>query len=104
MTAVVSVIMMGIGFIHGMIVSTLLDKCEVARLNGLLGRALEAKFSVEKKLDDVKGHLKDERIEKQNIVSRLHHIVRLFTDLPPPEGPLERSECYCVSESDSEDD
>lgn len=102
MTAIISLIMIGLGFLNGMIVATLLDKYEIEKINRRLMKVLDAKFETEQQLDDVREELEKERHEKDQILTRMISIIRQNMRLPPPEGPLTRSQA--ISDTDSDDD
>lgn len=102
MTAIVSIIMIGLGFMNGMIVTTLLDRVQVEKTNGRLQKILDDKFELEQDLDELRDELAQERREKQHILAKLNSIVRQYTELPPPEGPIQRSQA--CSEATSDDD
>jgi len=102
MTAIVCTIMIALGFLNGMTVTTLLDKHDIEKMNKRLAKVLDDKFDLERDLDDLREELEHERREKEQILAKLNSIVRQFSPLPPPEGPLERSQA--VSDSDSEDE
>lgn len=101
MAAILSTIMIGLGFLNGMMVTTLLDKFQIEKTSTRLQKLLDSKFELEQELDEVKEDLARERHEKEQILAKLNSIVRQFTPLPPPEGPLERSQaCSDVSSDD----
>ena len=102
MIPVISAIMVMLGFANGMVFTTLFDQCEIGRLKGLLAKALDAKFEAEKKVDDLRLEVAEARLEKAKLLVKLNSIVCEYGDLPPPDGPLERSRV--CSESESEED
>ena len=103
MAAVISLVMMGLGFMNGMVITTLIERNESARLNALLEKTLEQKFNLEKELDSLKEELEYERDEKDELVSKLGSLVRQYSNLPPPCEKLERCELYYDSDSDDEE-
>jgi hypothetical protein len=98
MTAVISLLMMGLGFLNGMIITTILDKSETGKINARLEKVLDQKFKLEKEVEDLKEELEYERYEKDEVVARLRSIVRQYGNLPPPCERLERSGLYADSE------
>jgi hypothetical protein len=102
MTAIVSLIMLGLGFVNGMIVTTLLDKLEVAKASARVQKVLDDKFDLEQEVDELREELELERRAKNHILEKLNSIVSQYQPLPRPQGPIQRS---CLNpESDSEDD
>jgi hypothetical protein len=102
MSAIVSVIMIGIGFLNGMIVATLLDKYEIGKTEKRLEKVLDEKFELEQQIDELKEEIESERQQKDELVSKLNMLVRQHIRLPPPEGPLERSR-VCSFDSEDQD-
>ena len=100
MTAIISVIMIGLGFVNGMIVSTLLDRAEVSTLNCQLLKEQQKSSSLQDTIDDLEDELIELKAEKERILRSLTAIVTESRGLPRPEGPLHRSEV----EFDSEDE
>lgn len=99
MTAIVSVIMLGLGFINGMVISTLIDKYEVGRMSFLLLKSDDKIAKLEKQIDDLKYDLEYETDAKEELLSKMNSLIREYTSLPPPPGPLERSQ-VCNGEDD----
>jgi biopolymer transport protein ExbB/TolQ len=104
MTAIVSLIMLGLGFVNGMIVTTLLDKLEVAKASARVQKVLDDKFDLEQEVDELREELELERRVKNHILEKLNSIVRQHQELPPPQGPIQRSCLNPESDSDSEED
>lgn len=102
MTAIICAIMITLGFVNGMTVTTLIDKHDIEKTNKRLGKILDAKFELELELDELREELEQERREKEQILAKLNSIVRQYTPLPPPEGPLQRSQA--CSDASSDDD
>ena len=100
MTAIISAIMIGLGFINGMIVSTLLDKAEVCTLHCQLLKEKQKTAQLENTIGDLEDEMEDLKAEKDRIIRSLTALVAEAQPLPPPGGPLTRS----VVESDSEDE
>lgn len=100
MTAIVSVIMISLGFLNGMIVSALLDKYEIEKLNKRLLKMLDSKLEAEDQVEELQRALENERLAKSQLISKLNALTRNYSYLPPPSGPLERS--VACSESDSD--
>ena len=104
MTAVVSVIMIALGFMNGMIVASLLDKHEIEKTFKKAQKVLDDKFELEHQVRELSDELEKERMEKEEILTKLNSIVRQYEVLPKPEGPLERSKCVCEDDSESDDE
>jgi hypothetical protein len=100
MTAIISVIMIGLGFINGMIVSTLLDKAEVCTLHCQLLKEKQTSTRLQDTIDDLEEDIVDLKAEKERILRSIAEIVHQSRHLPAPQGPLERS----TVEPDSEDE
>lgn len=103
MTAIVCTIMIMLGFLNGMTVTTLIDKYDIEKMNKRLAKVLDDKFDLERDMDDLLDELGRERREKEQILAKLNSIVRQFGPLPPPEGPLQRSQACSDATSDDEE-
>lgn len=101
--AIVSTIMIILGFANGIVVATVYDSFEFAKMNKLLNKAIDQKFESDKMIDNLKAELENERQEKMSLVNHLRDIVRGYT-VEAPRGPIERSENACDSDSDCEED
>ncbi len=101
MISIISAIMVVVGFSNGMMITTLFDHCENRRLRNLLGKALDMKFELEKKIDELNEELKEERKEKNELLQKINGVLKQYMSLPPPSGSLERCE-GCCSDHDSE--
>jgi hypothetical protein len=101
MAAVVSAMMIALGFVNGMLVCSFINSFRTAHLNSMLDKAIDLKFDADKRIDDLEHELSQEKKEKKRLLSALRTVVSEYSDLPPPEGPAVRSNHYC--ESDSED-
>lgn len=102
MTAIVSIIMIGLGFVNGMVVATLIDKYELEKLYRRAQKVLDDKFELEQQVRELSDELESERMKNEEILKKLGAITRQYQYIPPPQGPLTRSEA--VSEADSEDE
>lgn len=103
MTAIVSVMMIGLGFITGMAVTDFMNNVEIKMLRTVLQRAVEQKFKTDQLLDDLRNQANKEKHKKEELLTKLLTIVKGCEPLPPPE-PLTRSDCmYCDSDDESED-
>ena len=100
MTAIVAAIMVGLGFMNGMIVSTLLDKVELHALHCELRKEKQKTAHLQNTIDDLEDDMAELKAEKEQILRSLTNIVAQSQPLPPPIGPLQRS----TGESDSEDE
>lgn len=97
MSAIVSAMMLAIGFLHGAIVATAIH---TFRTNYVLNRAVDEKFEADKRIDDLESELEDEKQEKEDLLAHLRSIVGYYTQLPPPSGPMTRSEHCCDSDDE----
>ena len=100
MTAIIAAIMVGLGFMNGMIVSTLLDKVEVHALHCELRKEKQKTAHLQNTIDDLEDDMAELKAEKEQILRSLRDITEQYPHLPAPEGPLQRSE----GNSDSEDE
>jgi uncharacterized membrane-anchored protein YhcB (DUF1043 family) len=103
MSAIISVIMLTIGFVNGVVVMTIIDAAYSEKLKNRIEQVLDAKFETEKQLDRMRVEVAEERLAKANLLAKLNSIVSEYAGLPPPEGPLERSRAYSDSDSEDED-
>jgi septal ring factor EnvC (AmiA/AmiB activator) len=125
MNAILSIIMIALGFINGMIAATLLDKFDNEKLYRKNQRLLLSLESLEETVDDIQEeaqqiekltlqiHSLDEMInymkedavrmaaKNTEILNQLNKFIAEQDNLPAPQGPLERSRLYS---SDSEDE
>lgn len=92
MTAIVSVIMIGLGFLNGMIVTTLLDKHEIIELHARVEKAEEENKRLQKKIKNLEEDLEDEQEDKEDLLNQLKGLLSKHMNLPPPTGPLQRSQ------------
>lgn len=99
MTAIVSVMMLSLGFLHGAIVATAIH---TFRTQYVLDRAVDAKFEADRRIDELEQELEDEKQEKDELLASLRNVVGRYSQLPPPEGPMVRSSNCCCSD-DEED-
>lgn len=104
MTAILSVIMIGLGFMNGMIVTAALDKYEMTKLNARLADSFEDQIILERRILRLKEELDNERDEKETLLTKIRTVLFEHTILPPPEGPIQRSDACCNSDSHSDDD
>jgi len=103
MIAIISSIMIGLGFINGMLIASLIDWYNLGRTTSMLEKVLDKKFELEKERDELEEEIEKEREEKEELLCRLNSLLRQYTRLPPPSGPLERSR-VCTEDSDSDDE
>lgn len=103
MTAIVSAIMITLGFVNGMMIMSLIDTAYSAKLKNLLNKAIDRKFEADQMIDELQKQLADEKQEKDKLVEQLRGIVKTHERIVPPEGPLERSKCV-YEDSDSDDE
>ena len=102
MTAIVSAIMITIGFVNGMLVATMIEKSYSEKTKHLLNKAIDRKFECDQMIDELNNQLAEEKQQKDRLVEQLRALVRNYERILPPEGPLERGTCYCDSESEDE--
>jgi hypothetical protein len=91
MTAIVSVLMIGVGFINGMIMSTLLDKSEADELHRQLLKERQKSASLQGTIEDLEEAVETLERDNAQIIRVLSTIVDRSRGLAPPEGPLDRS-------------
>ena len=104
MTAIVSTIMIMLGFVNGMVVMSILDSSHYGKLRSLLDKAIDRKFESDQLIDELQKKLDEEKQEKDKLVEQLRGIVKTYERIVPPEGPLERSKCYYDTDSDDEEE
>ncbi len=104
MTAIVSAIMITLGFMNGMIVATMVQKSHSAKLRYLLEKAIDRKFESDQMIDELHKKLDEEKQEKDKLVEQLRGLIRSYERILPPEGPLERSKCMCESDCESDEE
>jgi len=120
MTAIISAIMIGIGFVNGFVMSDLLDTSYINKLREALNRAADAMLEKDQQIDELKEQLEKEKDlnielikalsdEKQKNVDILESVQNVVTEydsclprLDPPRGPLKRSRRCFESDSESE--
>ena len=102
MTAIVSAIMITLGFVNGMLVATMIEKSYSVKIKHLLNKAIDRKFEADQMIDELQKQLDEEKQEKDKLVEQLRALVRNYERILPPEGPLERSKYYCDSDSEDE--
>lgn len=104
MSAIVSAIMITLGFVNGMMVMSIVDAAHSAKLKYVLSKAIDQKFESDQLIDELQKQLAEEKQEKDKLVEQLRGLVKTYERMVPPQGPLERSNCVCVSDSDTDDD
>lgn len=97
MSAIVSAMMLAIGFLNGAIVATALH---TYRTQHILDKAVDDKFEADQRIDELEQQLEAEKQEKADILNHLRHVVGYYSDLPAPTGPVTRSENCCESEDE----
>lgn len=93
--AIVSTIMVMLGFAEGYLISTLISSCHVERVKAKLQDAIDNKFEVDKKVDELKKKVQ----ELEDINNSIRSILDGNKSLPPPPWRLCREDS-----SDSEPD
>jgi len=96
--AVLSIIMISLGFIQGCSITKILNEDRVKKIDNMLSIAIEKKFEADKKIDELEKQLEEEQHAKQELVNQLSCLVNRHSYLPPPERPLKRSR-YCSEDS-----
>lgn len=76
MTAVVSAIMIGFGFLNGLAVASLLENGHSGKIQTMLNTAMEKKFELEKQVRTISDALEEERISKDDIMTNLRRLLR----------------------------
>lgn len=100
MTAVVSALMIALGFVNGFIVASLFKVQEVEKLRGLLDQAVDLQLEADQRIDELETELELEKFQKDELVEQMRRVLIPHTRLPAPVGPIERSRA--CSDSDSE--
>lgn len=93
MTAIVSLIMIGLGFLNGMIISTLFDKIQVGEISQMLSKERRKVEYLENKIEEMEEELQYAKNADNFIKPRIR--------IPPPDTTLERSKM--VSSDDDSD-
>lgn len=83
MTAVVSAIMIGFGFLNGLAVASLLERGHSGKVQTMLATAMEKKFELEKQVREIQDALYEERRMQFNLVSKLRNLLRPYVYCPP---------------------
>ena len=104
-TLAVSLGMLGLGFVSGFSVGTVLSDYTTEKLQYALRKTIAAKLEIEKRFDD----LSEEYMKMVDKYEALRSSTRQFIAslsgiqiLPPPEQNLERQEGYVDDESESD--
>jgi len=94
--ALISSIMVMFGFAHGYLISSVINSFRVAKLKNKLQDAIDNKFEVDQKVDELKDRIKE--------LEDMNNDIRMILDgekfLPPPPWHLRRNVSY-DSEPDS---
>ena len=101
MTAIISTMMIALGFINGLIIANLLWSEKIKKMNRLLDEAIDLQLESDQKIDELKDELKKEQAEHDVFVSQLQRLITPHVRLPAPQGPLERC-CECTDSEDEE--
>lgn len=91
MTAILSILMIGLGFINGMIAENLLSKSAEQTLRRELLTEKQKLERLQDTINDLQDDLEELRVENEQIIQSLETIVGRSRHLPPPVGPLERA-------------
>ncbi len=100
MTAVVSAVMIALGFVQGFMIAQLFAAQEIGKMRRLLNEAVDLQLESDQRIDELETELELEKLQKDQLVEQMRRVIIPHTRLPPPEGPLERSQA--CSDSDSE--
>jgi len=106
MTAIVSLVMIGLGFANGMIVTNMLQTARIYKLQQVLDNAIESAFQKDQLIDTLNEELTIEKQRADQLLATLQCVMSTYERVPPPPGgPLKRSRaCMEHDESDSESD
>jgi ABC-type lipoprotein release transport system permease subunit len=104
MTAIVSTLMIILGFVNGMVVMSILDALHYEKLKSILNKAIDRKFESDQLIDDLQKQIADEKQEKDSLLEQLRGIVQTYQRIVPPQGPLERSNIVYDDSDDDEDE
>lgn len=122
MTAIVSVMMITLGFVNGLIITSVYNSVYVDKLHNALNQATDTMFEKDQQIDKLKEDLENEKdlnidlikklsYEKQRCADILESVKTVVSDydsclprIDAPRGPLKRSRrCLEIdTESDSE--
>jgi hypothetical protein len=103
MIAIVSTIMVALGFMNGMIAGSMIETTRTMKLKQLLSKAIDRQFESDLMIDELKKQLAEEKQEKDELVDQLQDLVQIYQRIIPPTGPLQRSTHTYDSESDDEE-
>lgn len=98
MTAIVCVIMIGLGFVNGVTVSQLIDFNQMGELREKLAHKKILLDRLQDTIDDLEDQLDTARIEKNELLNELNSIVGRYS-LPPPPLNLPRQSADGNSEA-----
>lgn len=79
MTAVISAIMIGFGFLNGLAVASLLERGYTSKIQTMLTTAMEKKFELEKQVRTISDALEEERMSKEKLLESLKTVLRKYT-------------------------
>lgn len=120
MAAIVSAIMMAIGFVNGFVISDLFEMSHTNKIQNALNRAAELMLEKDQQIDELKEELEKEKDlnielvkkladEKQKVTDILDSVKTVVTDydscvprIDAPKGPLKRSRRWLECDSDSD--
>lgn len=121
MTAIISAIMIALGFTNGLIVSDLVNAIYINKLQGALDRAADTMFEKDQQIDELKKKLEQEKDLNLNLIQKLsdekqrntdilasvQNVVEVYDECLPrvieaPRGPLKRSRACMESDSEPE--
>lgn len=104
MTAIVSVMMIALGFIQGHIMTKMIEESHVKKLEQKLEEAVDTVFQKDLEIDELIEELTKEKESKQQLIDQLRCLTNVYSSLPPPEErPLKRSRAYLESDSEQEE-
>jgi hypothetical protein len=89
MTAIVCVIMIGLGFVNGVTVGRLINVGDTETLYDKIRKNEELLNRLQDTIDELEDELDTARIEKHELLNELHNIVGRYS-LPPPPLDLPR--------------
>lgn len=93
--AAISLVMVSVGFLHGMAVSRFLGWVEADELKSRLLKEADIRVALQKTIDDLEDELDEERIEKEELLAHLSGVLQKYKRIPSPEGAARSEGCPC---------
>ena len=76
MSAIVSSIMIVFGFLNGLVIATLVEQSNSTKVHTMLVKAVERKFELEQRVDELEKRVENEVMDKMEILLKMNRIVR----------------------------